>query len=392
MIIKLNRIFVLICVFIKTSEQWKESEASCSVIKEYDKQCGYYCYTILKPLLQYTSSMTLKEQKNNELESKVHELELTIKHFEEIIKNKEIQLTTQIELAKVYKEKNIINEELIREKNKQISDLKIQISQNHNRENLEVNNNSKKIIEEFVSPLQSNRMQNQELNLPIKQTEIGNHDDSENIFVKYVDVNCIGKTTDAYMVRLPGVEKFVLPCDSKIVGSGWTVIQRRQDGTENFNRNWTDYQKGFGNIRTEFFIGLEKLYLITNAQPHYLYIYLEDFNNDIRYATYQNFAIDNEHESYALKTLGEYSGNAENALLTHKNKKFSTPDHCVDNAFNCAENYNSGWWFNDDCYLCNLNAPYVRGNEQNSNGIEWRTWHFRPLKFVQMMIKPKTIK
>ncbi|KAH8274103.1 hypothetical protein KR044_010385, partial [Drosophila immigrans] len=161
----------------------------------------------------------------------------------------------------------------------------------------------------------------------------------------------IGKSTDSYIFKIPGIKEFVIPCDSKLVGSGWMVIQRREDGTENFNRNWTEYRVGFGDFHKEFFIGLEKLYLITNAQPHYLYIYLEDFNNDIRYALYKNFAIGSEKESYAIKKLGEYSGNAENALSNHMNMKFSTADHYFDKGFNCAENYNSGWWFNDGCYL-----------------------------------------
>jgi Fibrinogen beta and gamma chains, C-terminal globular domain. len=42
------------------------------------------------------------------------------------------------------------------------------------------------------------------------------------------------------------------------------VIQNRYEGTVDFYRDWHDYKHGFGNIGGEFWLGLEKLHILTN--------------------------------------------------------------------------------------------------------------------------------
>ena len=37
-------------------------------------------------------------------------------------------------------------------------------------------------------------------------------------------------------------------CDDTTAGGGWLVVQRRQDGSVDFNRDWLDYEDGFGSI------------------------------------------------------------------------------------------------------------------------------------------------
>lgn len=42
------------------------------------------------------------------------------------------------------------------------------------------------------------------------------------------------------------------------------MVQNRYEGSVDFYRDWHDYKHGFGNIGGEFWLGLEKLHILTN--------------------------------------------------------------------------------------------------------------------------------
>ncbi|KAM8718514.1 hypothetical protein ACLKA7_001682 [Drosophila subpalustris] len=203
--------------------------------------------------------------------------------------------------------------------------------------------------------------------------------------------NCFlfGNSSDIHEIRVPDISPFEVLCDSHLAGQGWTVIQRRIDGSENFYRNWTDYRNGFGSLHGEFFIGLEKLYRMTTAVSYELYIHLESFDNETFYARYAEFSIGSEKESYFLKLLGTYTGTAGDGLYYGRNRKFSTFD--VDNDrddINCAELKHGAWWY-DRCGHSNLNGQYMTEPSNHGKSI-WFAAHVFSFKFVQMMLRPKT--
>uniref|UniRef100_A0A673MUB5 Fibrinogen C-terminal domain-containing protein n=1 Tax=Sinocyclocheilus rhinocerous TaxID=307959 RepID=A0A673MUB5_9TELE len=55
-------------------------------------------------------------------------------------------------------------------------------------------------------------------------------------------------------------EGFQVFCDMITDGGGWTVIQRREDGSVNFFRDWEAYREGFGKITGEHWLGKPSLF------------------------------------------------------------------------------------------------------------------------------------
>ncbi|KAL7739101.1 hypothetical protein ACLKA6_013716 [Drosophila palustris] len=198
-----------------------------------------------------------------------------------------------------------------------------------------------------------------------------------------------------YTIKVFGLEPFEVLCDSDLAGPGWTVIASRSNIELNFFRNWAEYKRGFGNLTGDFFIGLDKLHAITVSQPHELYIYLEDFEGNKRFARYDEFQIGNETDKYAMSKLGTYVGDMGDSLRAHVNKKFTTYDSDNDDDANknCAITNMGAWWYGCDVYS-NLFGLYLNGAHANTldyKGICWYLWGKAAYsyKVMRMMVKPK---
>ncbi|KAH3795983.1 hypothetical protein DPMN_149547 [Dreissena polymorpha] len=187
-------------------------------------------------------------------------------------------------------------------------------------------------------------------------------------------------------------------CYLESTNKGWIVIQRRNDGSVDFNRTWADYKAGFGDISGELWLGNDHIYQLTKDNPRQLRIDMEMFNGTQRYALYSEFSISSESEKYKLHLSG-YTGNAGDCLLTgcfgtqlHNGRSFSTFDRDNDRNHGgcCACKYGGGWWF-DVCFGAHLNGKYFKEKDSvpTFNGIHWTTitGANTSLKFVQMSMR-----
>ena len=114
------------------------------------------------------------------------------------------------------------------------------------------------------------------------------------------------KLSGVYSIDPDGSGAFDVFCDQKTGGGGWTVFQKRLDGSVDFYRGWNDYKRGFGNLNGEFWLGLDKIHRLTKTRNK-LRVDLEDTTGNAVYAEYDMFAVTSERTKYQL-SLGTYSG------------------------------------------------------------------------------------
>ncbi|XP_034107079.1 protein scabrous [Drosophila albomicans] len=163
---------------------------------------------------------------------------------------------------------------------------------------------------------------------------------------------------------------------------GWTTVQRRFDGSADFNRSWADYAQGFGTPGGEYWIGNEQLHHLTLNNCTQLRIHMQDIYDNNWVAEYKHFYISSRDDGYRLH-IGQYSGNASDALNYQQGMQFSAIDDDRDiSQTHCAANYEGGWWFSH-CQHANLNGRYNLGLTWFDAGrTEWIA-----VRSSQMMVK-----
>ena len=176
-------------------------------------------------------------------------------------------------------------------------------------------------------------------------------------------------------------------CDTNSGGGGWTVIQRRKDGSVDFKkRDWVEYEDGFGSLYGEFWLGLRSIHCLTSEGNWELRIDYHLFNGTKSYLHYKEFSVGPAEDQYQLSISGFDSvGLTDPFIYSHNNRldgmKFSSRDRDNDlSSINCALSI-GGWWYRS-CGVVRLNNDYndiitIYLNDQ---------WHALP--FIEIKIRP----
>ena len=176
-------------------------------------------------------------------------------------------------------------------------------------------------------------------------------------------------------------------CDGTTAGGGWLVIQRRQDGTVEFNRGWVDYEDGFGSLTGEFWYGLTPLHCLTNQGQWEMRIDFTLTNGTKSYLSYSSFKVGPASSNYQLSISG-YKGNASiDFFSSHplNGMPFTTKDRDNDKwNRNCAANTvvgnAGGWWYNACSHL------FINNQYKSVYGVKLGSWN--SLSFTEMKVRP----
>ncbi|XP_062597414.1 microfibril-associated glycoprotein 4-like [Saccostrea cucullata] len=156
-------------------------------------------------------------------------------------------------------------------------------------------------------------------------------------------------------------------CDMTTMGGGWTAIQKRINGTLDFDRTWTEYKNGFGAPEQDVWVGNDVIHQLTKEGTSSLYVTITLQNGTTLYETYDRFSVSDEAGKYQLFLAGPATGTLGDSMLDTGNPNrdlsgmsFTTPDRDNDRAsLHCATvSYTrGGWWFNA-CHAAFLNGQW----------------------------------
>ncbi|XP_063436243.1 fibrinogen C domain-containing protein 1-B-like [Mytilus trossulus] len=205
------------------------------------------------------------------------------------------------------------------------------------------------------------------------------------------DLQTAGVPSGVYNIYINGGMNVSVYCDMVIDNGGWLVFQNRYDGSIEFqvNRTWSDYRNGFGLYSSEYWLGLEYIYLLTRFDLYMLRVDLKTSGGWSLYATYSIFKLNNEADQYRM-TINRYKGTAgdlegKTGMMFTNGTIFRYPGY---DDFRWYDQ-TGGWWYSLYTRVY-LNGNYMPGVKDYSSMI-WYGYQNNTagMKATSMKIKRK---
>ena len=153
-------------------------------------------------------------------------------------------------------------------------------------------------------------------------------------------------------------------CNMTIDGGGWIVIQRNRINSQlSFDRNWKEYEEGFGDLNKDFWAGLKLMHTLTQTGQWEMRVDYQKKDKTWSYLHYNQFSVGNSSEEY-LWNLRGFTGVGHDWFDYHNGMMFTTSDNDNDDYIhgNCAVIMKDGWWYkNCDSTNINRQPPAVGG-------------------------------
>nr|KAG5709727.1 hypothetical protein BaRGS_027752 [Batillaria attramentaria] len=152
-----------------------------------------------------------------------------------------------------------------------------------------------------------------------------------------------------------------------------TFIFSRQDVAFSFNRSWLEYRDGFGDLSGDFFLGLEKLHLLTKSKIYQLRFRVKLPNATLYFVYYDDFVLSDETSDYSFTFSLAKEISLGDCLTSLLGAGFSTydRDNDGDSSVNCAQRHGGGWWFSGAaCTTCNPLGPILQPFDGRRKGVD----------------------